>query len=195
MAVAPEAVHLVEDEDDLDRLELDGDAHVALLAQTTLAHDEWEGHRRARPRALPRPVDARTIRPLLRHDQPPGALKAIAPRCDAMIVLGSANSSNTVALAKVAAAAGCARVLRVNAPSEVPDDLAGVVGVTAGASAPDWLVEDLLARLGPDTRRRGRARPPRRTSTSLPRPSCATCSGAWRSRRPEPRRQSRRARP
>ena len=85
------------------------------------------------------------------------AVKAVAPRCDAMVVLGSANSSNTVALAKVAAAAGCPRVLRVNAPSEVPDDLTGVVGVTAGASAPDWLVDDLLDRLAPDTRRRGRA--------------------------------------
>jgi 4-hydroxy-3-methylbut-2-enyl diphosphate reductase len=40
-------------------------------------------------------------------------------------------------------------VLRINAPSEVPDDLGGVVGVTAGASAPDWLVEDLLDRLAP----------------------------------------------
>jgi 4-hydroxy-3-methylbut-2-enyl diphosphate reductase len=66
-----------------------------------------------------------------------------------MVVLGSANSSNTVALAKVAAAAGCPRVLRVNAPSEVPDDLTGVVGVTAGASAPDWLIGDLLELLAP----------------------------------------------
>jgi len=73
----------------------------------------------------------------------------VAPRCDAMVVLGSGNSSNTVALAKVAAAAGCPRVLRVNAPSEVPDDLTGVVGVTAGASAPDWLIDDLLDRLAP----------------------------------------------
>ena len=74
-----------------------------------------------------------------------------------MVVLGSANSSNTVALAKVAAAAGCPRVIRVNAPGEVPDDLSGIVGVTAGASAPDWLVDDLLDRLAPDARRRGRS--------------------------------------
>ena len=66
-----------------------------------------------------------------------------------MIVLGSANSSNTVALAKVAASSGCPRVLRVNAPGEVPDDLFGVVGVTAGASAPEWLVGDLVERLAP----------------------------------------------
>ena len=76
-------------------------------------------------------------------------MKAVAPRCDAMVVLGSANSSNTVALAKVAATAGCPRVLRVNAPSEVPDDLTGVVGVTAGASAPEWLIGDVIDRLAP----------------------------------------------
>jgi 4-hydroxy-3-methylbut-2-enyl diphosphate reductase len=66
-----------------------------------------------------------------------------------MIVLGSANSSNTVALVKVAEAAGCPRVLRVNSPGEIPRDLTGVVGVTAGASAPDWLIDRLLERLAP----------------------------------------------
>jgi 4-hydroxy-3-methylbut-2-en-1-yl diphosphate reductase len=64
-------------------------------------------------------------------------------------VIGSANSSNTVALGKVAAAAGCPRVLRVNAPEEVPHDLSGTVGVTAGASAPEELVHAVLARLAP----------------------------------------------
>ena len=149
MAVAPDSVHLVENEDDVDRLELAPDAHVALLAQTTLAHNEWEGvvehaHERYPDLWMPGRSDlcyATTNRQ--------SAVTAVAPRCDAMIVLGSANSSNTVALAKVAAAAGCPRVLRVNAPGEVPDDLAGVVGVTAGASAPDWLVDDLLDRLAP----------------------------------------------
>ena len=44
---------------------------------------------------------------------------------------------------------GCPRVLRVNGPGELPDDLAGVVGVTAGASAPEELVEGVIARLAP----------------------------------------------
>ena len=47
--------------------------------------------------------------------------------------------------AKVAAASGCPRVHRVNAAEEVPDDLHGVVGVTAGASAPETLIEALVA--------------------------------------------------
>jgi len=149
MAVAPGAAHLVEHEDDLDRIELASDARVALLAQTTLAHDEWEGVvERARERYPELWMPGRSDLCYATTNRQ-SAVKEVAPRCDAMIVLGSANSSNTVALAKVAAAAGCPRVLRVNAPSEVPEDLAGVVGVTAGASAPDWLVDDLLDRLAP----------------------------------------------
>jgi 4-hydroxy-3-methylbut-2-enyl diphosphate reductase len=77
------------------------------------------------------------------------ALSEIAHRADTVIVIGSANSSNTVALEKVARANGCPRVLRVNDASEIPDDVGGVVGVTAGASAPEELVEAVLAKLDP----------------------------------------------
>jgi 4-hydroxy-3-methylbut-2-enyl diphosphate reductase len=77
------------------------------------------------------------------------ALKAIASEADAVVVIGSANSSNTVALEKVARAGGCPRVLRVNEADELPDDLAGTVGVTAGASAPEALVEEVIGRLSP----------------------------------------------
>jgi 4-hydroxy-3-methylbut-2-enyl diphosphate reductase len=73
----------------------------------------------------------------------------LAGRCDAIVVIGSANSSNTRALEKTAVAAGCRRVYRVNSADEVPDDLSGVVGVTAGASAPEELIDAVLARLAP----------------------------------------------
>jgi len=149
MAVAPEAVHLIEEEDDVDHLQLDPEAPVALLAQTTLAHEEWEGivtKAKARYPELWMPGRSDLCYATTNRQ---AAVKAVAPRCDAMVVLGSSNSSNTVALVKVAAAAGCKRVLRVNSPVELPDDLSGVVGVTAGASAPDWLIEDLLKRLDP----------------------------------------------
>ena len=148
MAVAPEAVRLVETEADVDALgEIDG--AVALLAQTTLPHDEWSGiATRAKERFpelwMPTRSDlcyATTNRQT--------ALRAIAGRCDAVVVIGSANSSNTVSLAHVASATGCARVIRVNGADEVPDDLTGTVGVTAGASAPEWLVDDVLEKLAP----------------------------------------------
>jgi 4-hydroxy-3-methylbut-2-enyl diphosphate reductase len=54
-----------------------------------------------------------------------------------------------VALEKVALASGCPRVLRINEADELPDDLAGTVGVTAGASAPEALVDAVIARLAP----------------------------------------------
>jgi len=149
MAVAPESVRLVENEDDVDRLEIDPAAPVALLAQTTLAHDEWEGIvERARERYPDLWMPGRSDLCYATTNRQ-SAVKAMAPRCDAVVVLGSANSSNTVALAKVAVAAGCPQVFRVNDPSEVPEDLSGVVGVTAGASAPEWLVEEVLERLTP----------------------------------------------
>jgi 4-hydroxy-3-methylbut-2-en-1-yl diphosphate reductase len=66
-----------------------------------------------------------------------------------VVVIGSANSSNTVALEKVATAGGCPRVLRVNEADELPSDLSGTVGVTAGASAPEALVDEVIARLAP----------------------------------------------
>jgi 4-hydroxy-3-methylbut-2-enyl diphosphate reductase len=153
MAVAPESVRLLERVEDVDALAgLDGDdGHppVALLAQTTLSHDEWSGIvDRARQRFpdlwMPNRSDlcfATTNRQ--------AALKAIAGRADAVVVIGSENSSNTVALEQVALAFGCPRVVRVNDASEVPDDLSGTVGVTAGASAPEALVQAVLERLDP----------------------------------------------
>ena len=77
------------------------------------------------------------------------ALKAIASEADAVVVIGSANSSNTVALETVARASGCTRVLRINAANQLPDDLIGTVGVTAGASAPEALVQEVIAALDP----------------------------------------------
>ncbi len=149
MAVAPGAVRLVEHEDDVDRLDLPAATPVALLAQTTLSQHDWAGvEARARARYPGLWMPGRSdlcFATTNRQD----ALSVVARRADAVVVIGSANSSNTVALAKVAAANGCPRVVRVNGPDEVPADLDGLVGVTAGASAPEDLVDAVLARLAP----------------------------------------------
>jgi 4-hydroxy-3-methylbut-2-enyl diphosphate reductase len=152
MAVAPDAVRLLEREEDVDALpepKPGEDAPVALLAQTTLSHDEWSGIvDRARERFpdlwMPNRSDlcfATTNRQ--------AALKAVVGRADAVVVIGSLNSSNTVALEKVALAYGCPRVVRINDASELPADLSGTVGVTAGASAPEALVQAVVDRLAP----------------------------------------------
>jgi len=154
MAVAPDSVRLLEHPADVDALDLPATADgaepmVALLAQTTLSHDEWAGiveHARRRFPELWMPNRSDLCFATTNRQ---AALKALAGRCDAVVVIGSENSSNTVALAKVAEAFGCPRVVRVNDASELPGDLSGTVGVTAGASAPEALVDAVVAALAP----------------------------------------------
>ncbi len=149
MAVAPEAVRLVESEADVEALP-EPASPVALLAQTTLPHDEWAGiAERARTRFPDLWMPGRSDLCYATTNRQ-SALRAIAGRCDAVVVIGSANSSNTVSLTHVARSSGCGRVLLVNSGAELPDDLAGVVGVTAGASAPESLVGEVLDRLDPE---------------------------------------------
>ena len=149
MAVAPGAVILVQSEAELDALDLPADTPVALLAQTTLAMQDWAGildKAKARFTNLWMPGRSDLCFATTNRQT---ALRAIADRADAVVVIGSENSSNTVALVATARSAGCARVLRVNSVDEIPDDLAGVVGVTAGASAPEDLVQAVVDRLAP----------------------------------------------
>ena len=148
MAVAPESTHLVESEEDVERLALEGKP-VALLAQTTLSHRDWDGVLAAARDRFPDLWMPGRSDLCFATTNRQSALTEIAGRVDAFLVIGSANSSNTVALEKVARAAGCPRVHRINSADEIPDDLSGVVGVTAGASAPEELVLAVIARLNP----------------------------------------------
>ena len=150
MAVAPEAVHLVEEESDLEELAgLDAGTPVALLAQTTLSHDEWRDLMEAAMVRFPDLWLPGRSDLCFATTNRQAALREIAAKVDATVVIGSANSSNTIALEKVALASGCPRVVRVDGPDELPTDLAGTVGVTAGASAPEQLVEAVVAALAP----------------------------------------------
>jgi 4-hydroxy-3-methylbut-2-enyl diphosphate reductase len=151
MAVAPSSVRLIETEADLAALDDlgGGSAPVALLAQTTLSHDEWRDLMESARRRFPDLWMPNRSDLCFATTNRQAALKEIAGRADAVVVIGSANSSNTVALEKVARASGCPRVVRVNEAGELPDDLSGTVGVTAGASAPESLVQEVVERLAP----------------------------------------------
>ena len=148
MAVAPESIDRVESIAEVDAL-ADTDEPVALLAQTTLSHRDWEG---VAVRVKERFADVWTPG---RSDlcfattNRQAALMELAHRCDAVVVIGSANSSNTRALEQLAREEGCERVHRINSVAELPRDLSGTVGVTAGASAPEELVEQVLDVLAP----------------------------------------------
>lgn len=148
MAVAPDSISRVESVADVDALP-DFDAPVALLAQTTLSHRDWEDVATAVKVRFPSAWTPGRSDLCFATTNRQSALMAMAPHCDAIIVIGSSNSSNTRALEKLAMHSGAGPVYRVNNADELPDDLNGVVGVTAGASAPEELVDAVIARLAP----------------------------------------------
>jgi len=148
MAVAPDSIDRVESVDDVDALD-HPDEPVALLAQTTLSHRDWEGVAvRVRERFPDVWTPGRSDLCFATTNRQ-SALMELAHRCDAIVVIGSANSSNTRALEQLAREEGCERVYRINAVHELPHDLSGVVGVTAGASAPEELVAAVVDFLAP----------------------------------------------
>src|SRR6202034_3895864 len=122
MAVAPESVRLLEHEEDLDALEglSEEGTPVALLAQTTLSHDEWRDLMEAARQRFPELWMPNRSDLCFATTNRQAALTAIAAETDAVVVIGSATSSNPVALEKVSKAGGCPRVLRVNEADELP---------------------------------------------------------------------------
>lgn len=148
MAVAPNAITRVESTEEVDALP-EFDQPVAMLAQTTLSHREWnEVAVRVRER-FPNVWTPGRSDLCFATTNRQSALISIAPKVDAFVVIGSSNSSNTRALERLAIESGCQAVYRVNSADELPTDLFGVVGVTAGASAPEELVMGVLTKLNP----------------------------------------------
>ena len=144
---APEHITLVQSPEDVDRLEVKDPGKLAWLSQTTLSVDETlETVNRLRtrfPLLMDPPSDdicyATTNRQL--------AVKQIAADSDLVIVVGSANSSNSVRLVEVALEAGAKTAYRVDNAGEIdPAWLDGVssIGVTSGASVPENLVQGVL---------------------------------------------------
>jgi 4-hydroxy-3-methylbut-2-enyl diphosphate reductase len=147
---APEHIQLVQGPEDVADIVVRDPSKVAWLSQTTLSVDETletvDAIRERFPELLDPPSDdicyATQNRQL--------AVKEIAHDADLVIVVGSANSSNSVRLAEVALEAGARAAYRVDDASEIDDAwLDGVdkVSVTSGASVPEALVEGVLAYL------------------------------------------------
>ncbi len=148
MAVAPNAIHRVESIEEVAALPA-LETPVALLAQTTLSHRDWADVAEATMERFPETWMPGRSDLCFATTNRQTALLEIASRCDAVVVIGSANSSNTRALEKLARESGSPRVVRVNAADELPADLQGTVGVTAGASAPEELVLSVIDALSP----------------------------------------------
>ena len=148
MAVAPDSISRVESVAEVLALP-NFDEPVALLAQTTLSHRDWSDVAVAVRERFPSTWSPGRSDLCFATTNRQSALMAMAPKCDAIVVIGSSNSSNTRALEKLAIEAGCSAVFRVNTVAELPGNLSGTVGVTAGASAPEELVEEIIAFLSP----------------------------------------------
>ncbi|NNN18647.1 MAG: 4-hydroxy-3-methylbut-2-enyl diphosphate reductase [Acidimicrobiaceae bacterium] len=148
MAIAPESVTLIESEDELDNIPDDLEM-VALINQTTLSLDDWEGIRESAQRKFNSVWMANRSDLCFATTNRQLAVREISRLADTVVVLGSANSSNTVALENTARRYGAERVFRINSSSELPQDIAGVVGITAGASAPEDLVQEVISTLNP----------------------------------------------
>ncbi|MCL2595312.1 MAG: 4-hydroxy-3-methylbut-2-enyl diphosphate reductase [Promicromonosporaceae bacterium] len=147
---APDHVQIVNSPDDVDRITVRDGAKVVWLSQTTLSVDEtMETVRRLRER-FPQLQDPPSDDICYATQNRQVAVKRIAPESDVVIVVGSANSSNSVRLVEVARQTGAGAAYRVDYAAEIDDAwLAGAwtVGVTSGASVPEILVRDVLQHL------------------------------------------------
>jgi 4-hydroxy-3-methylbut-2-enyl diphosphate reductase len=153
---APGAVRLVERPDDVDRLTVPDPDRLAYLTQTTLAADEVERVLTALRRRFPALRGPASDDICYATTNRQAAVRALAGEADLLLVVGSANSSNSRRLVEVAERAGCPAHLLDDDTGLDPAWLvgAGTVGLTAGASAPERLVGrvvDALAGLGPVT--------------------------------------------
>ncbi|HWS56899.1 MAG TPA: 4-hydroxy-3-methylbut-2-enyl diphosphate reductase [Actinotalea sp.] len=144
---APDHIQVVNSPDDVDDIVVRDPDRVVWLSQTTLSVDEtMETVRRLRER-FPNLQDPPSDDICYATQNRQVAVKKMAPHCDLVVVVGSANSSNSVRLVEVALDAGARASYRVDRAAEIdPEWLVGVttVGVTSGASVPEILVRDVL---------------------------------------------------
>ncbi len=142
----PSQVHIISSAEEAEELALPAEREIGVVTQTTLAVDRTaaiiEVLRRRFPRLHLPPVS--DICYATTHRQQ--AVKALAARCPTVVIIGSANSSNSRHLRETALAAGAKTALLIDDYRELDlQMLETPVGVSAGASAPEHLVEELLA--------------------------------------------------
>ncbi len=147
---APDRVTIVNDPDEADTVQVDDPEKLVWLSQTTLSVDEtMETVRRLRLR-FPHLQDPPSDDICYATQNRQVAIKKVAADADLVIVVGSANSSNSVRLVEVALEHGAKAAHRVDYSTEIQQawlDGVRTVGVTSGASVPEGLVREVLAEL------------------------------------------------
>jgi 4-hydroxy-3-methylbut-2-en-1-yl diphosphate reductase len=141
------AVHLIETVDDAHAFVPHDADKLAVITQTTLSVDDTREIVNVLKERFPRLVTPRKDDICYATTNRQEAVKRIAPRCERMIVVGSPNSSNSLRLVEVAERAGCPCAVLIQRASEIDwkmFDGISRLGVTAGASAPEVLVDEII---------------------------------------------------
>ncbi len=146
---APSSTILVSDVDDVNRLDISDPEKVVYLTQTTLSLDETSDIVKRLRERFPKIMGPKTQDICYATENRQLAVKAVAPLCEALLVVGSQNSSNSRRLVEVCEKAGVPAYLLDDCSEVRPEMLTKVstVAVTAGASAPEHLVEELIDHL------------------------------------------------
>ncbi|HKZ20589.1 MAG TPA: 4-hydroxy-3-methylbut-2-enyl diphosphate reductase [Acidimicrobiia bacterium] len=151
LAEAPSQMTLIEPDDGLEAFAGRKPEKVALLAQTTLGAYEWRQVLEEAQERYPDLVTSRKSDLCYATTNRQEAVQALASKCQLILVVGSENSSNTQALVRVARENGVS-AHRIDSAADIAAawlEEVEVVGLTAGASAPDHLVTDVIDRLAP----------------------------------------------
>jgi 4-hydroxy-3-methylbut-2-enyl diphosphate reductase len=149
MGEAPHNIRLVQDEEEVNALDLPGDAKVAYLTQTTLSVDDATIIIDALKRRFPQIVGPSRDDICYATQNRQEAVKELVPEADVVVVFGSQNSSNSKRLEEIARSCG-KRALLVDGVSEIGSEWFNgdeTVLITAGASAPEDVVEECVAHL------------------------------------------------
>jgi 4-hydroxy-3-methylbut-2-en-1-yl diphosphate reductase len=147
MGEAPDSIILIETEEDVERLEVADPAKLAYISQTTLSVDETRAIINRLREKFPAIIGPRTDDICYATTNRQAAVKQMAAHCDLVLVIGSRNSSNSNRLVEVAREHGADSHLIDNSSQVQAAWLEGVqvLGITSGASAPEGLVQDLVA--------------------------------------------------
>lgn len=149
MGQVPEgAVLLVENVADAELVAPSDPARLAYITQTTLSVDDTSAITAVLKRRFPAIAGPRKDDICYATTNRQNAVKTIAPHCDAVMVIGAPNSSNSKRLVEVAARHGCPRSILVQRADDIDWEELGRIrklGITAGASAPEVLVEEVIA--------------------------------------------------
>lgn len=142
-------VTLVETVEDVARLDFTAETPLAFLTQTTLSVDDTRQIVDALKARFPQIVGPKAEDICYATSNRQAAVKIVAPQCDLVLVIGGANSSNSLRLVEVAERQGTSAKLIQRATDIDPEWLEGVgtLGLTAGASAPEILVREVVDRL------------------------------------------------